>query len=61
MLTRCLYQKLHFYKAYNFVLLFRMVRKIKLPDSGDLEAAAANFGAKRAAEMTAEKSMVIEF
>ena len=27
----------------------RMVKKIKLPDSGDLEAAAANFGAQRAA------------
>lgn len=31
----------------------RMLKKIKLPDSADLEAAAANFGAQRAAALAA--------
>jgi len=35
-----------------------MVKKIKLPDSGGLEAAAANFGAQRAAEISVEKSKI---
>jgi hypothetical protein len=31
-----------------------MLKKIKLPDSGDLEAAAADFGAQRAAILASE-------